>query len=270
MDVLKQLYKIVNKRSKDYDDKDFLIRGQWAVQLMFKPNIYERTFKYGLIVTQTRSQGVSYCLSGNPIITEEIMGGDARIPLKDRRCLNISLLDSAFSVFNDKPHEKFEITGTSDEKSTKRANIIVNEIKYHMNKLDNSKSKSIVNVGVVGNILKQLSNSGFDCKATDFDPDLIGKKINNVPVYDGEKYTMKLIAESDCALITGMTLATNTLSQILDIAQKNNTKIIMFNETGSWFGHELVTSFPIDGVISEKFPFYIFEGNSTIYTHRKK
>jgi hypothetical protein len=44
----------------------------------------------------------------------------------------------------------------------------------------------------------------------------------------------------------------------------------MFAETGAWLGREYCRSFGIDAVISEPFPFYIFEGTSTLRVHRAR
>jgi hypothetical protein len=45
--------------------------------------------------------------------------------------------------------------------------------------------------------------------------------------------------------------------------------LLLFAETGANFGEEYCRTMGIDTVVSEPFPFYIFQGTSTIEVHRR-
>jgi hypothetical protein len=55
----------------------------------------------------------------------------------------------------------------------------------------------------------------------------------------------------------------------VDEAQKAGTKLLLFAETGANFGEEYCRSIGVDAVVSEPFPFYIFQGVSTIEVYRR-
>ena len=122
-------------------------------------------------------------------------------------------------------------------------------------------------VGAVGNILSGLSTIPGEIKATDLDPALIGLKLGGVLVEDGNTKTLELIAQSDIALITGMTLATRTLDGIIETAKANGTLMVMFNQTGSNFSQEFIRM-GIHSVVSESYPFYMFSGSTIVRIYR--
>lgn len=65
-----------------------------------------------------------------------------------------------------------------------------------------------------------------------------------------------------------MTLATDTLDQILEAAQENDTRVLVFAETGANLG-EALCRLGVDTVVGEPFPFYIFHGTSQINVYRR-
>jgi nucleoside diphosphate kinase len=268
MRILEQLQEIVLERSKGYSDEQFHIRGQWGIDLLFRPNVHERTFHYQVIVTQTVRQGCCYCYCESPVIDADLMGVDARYAIPDNRCLRIALLDAAFSAFHDNSLKDFVLDGTSAEKATIRADIVSSEVLMHIPDSPKGSKPSVVNVGVVGNIIRQLKQRGLDVYATDLDPGLIGQLCHGTVVQDGREHTLELVERCDVALITGMTLSSGSLEAIIRTAKKAGTKVVMFAETGAWFAQEYCDSFGIDAVIGEPFPFYIFEGRSIIRLHR--
>ena len=98
---------------------------------------------------------------------------------------------------------------------------------------------------------------------------IVGREIfEDCYVYDGEK-TLEIVAKSDLALITGMTLATNTADEIIKVARENNTKIVVFAETASNLGDFFIRA-GVDSFISEPFPFYIYDGITNIKVKRKE
>ncbi len=270
MNILKQLNQRLIERSKDLDKEDFILRGLWNMDLLFKPNSTERTFSYNVLVFQTHKQGCCYYKDDDTKITEDLMGVDTRYLETDNRNIKTAALDAAYSVLPNKPIEEYVLNGTSFAKAIKRAEIVASEVLFNVSNDIRSSSPSVVNVGVVGNIIKELKDKGLNVYATDLDPNLVNKHIHGVLVQDGNEYTDKLVRECDVALITGMTLITGTLDNIIKSAMESGTKIVMFAETGAWFAQEYCNSFGIDSVVSEPFPFYIFEGTSRINIYRSK
>lgn len=270
MDIVEKLREVLLVRSKNFDANDFILHGQWGLELLFQPNPSERIFKYRVILTQTKKQGCCYCANKQSKIDASLMGRDVRYVKTKNRCLDIALLDAGFSAFNTPPEISHTLDGTSSEKAQLRAEIVVNEVMYQLEDLSTHKTPKIVNIGVVGNILQKLSDKGYRVSATDLDKEIIGQDVHHVKIQDGNIHTLELVSQSDLALITGMVLATQTLEDILSTAAQSKTKIVMFAETGAWFANEFCSSFGIDSVISEPFPFYIFEGRSMINIFRKK
>jgi hypothetical protein len=114
----------------------------------------------------------------------------------------------------------------------------------------------------VAQFLEILSEQGdLTVKATDYYSGVVGQNYHGVHILHGSK-TNELIAEVDLAIVTGLTLANGTLDEILSIAQKNNTKLAIFAETGAHFASEYC-QMGIDLVISEPLPFYLSGSGKT-------
>jgi uncharacterized UPF0146 family protein len=125
----------------------------------------------------------------------------------------------------------------------------------------------VVNVGVVGNLVSGLAARGCEVLATDLEPEMIGKVVSGVEVQDGTR-TFDFVRDADLAVVTGMTLATDSLDLIISEARQAGTKLLIFAETGANFGEEYCRTLGVDTVVSEPFPFYIFQGLSTIEVYR--
>jgi uncharacterized protein (DUF4213/DUF364 family) len=76
-----------------------------------------------------------------------------------------------------------------------------------------------------------------------------GKKLfGEAEVFYG-KHTLDLVKQSDVAIVTGMTLTTEILDEIIKVAKENDTKVIIFAETGAHLG-EFYLNAGADVVIS--------------------
>lgn len=265
-----EIYRVLRdqalEKSRDFPDDDFMIRGLWKVDLAFKPNVHERTFRYAFLVSQTVGQGSCYC-DKELVIDEELIGKDAREVIAERDCYSISLLDSLYASIPKNPYRVHEIRGTSIEKASLRNQILMDEVVSVLDtvKADNPK---VLNVGVLGNLIRGLADKGYSVVATDLEERIVGTSIHGTRIDHGSK-TFHHIAESDVAVITGMTLTTDAMGDIIEICKEKNTKIVVFAETGANFGEEYCTTLGVDSVVSELFPFYIFQGVSTIEIHRR-
>jgi hypothetical protein len=256
------------KKTSDWRDEDFIIRGLWKIDLAFKPNIHERTFKYSFLVSQTIGQGSCYC-DKELVIDESLIGKDARDLIAERDCYSISVLDSIYASIPRHPVAVHEIRGNSIEKTVKRNEILLAEVGHLLEDVTPKGEKArILNVGVLGNLIKGLTGKGYSVVATDLDEGILGTPVHGVTIEHGSK-TYHYLKDVDVAVITGMTLATDAVGDIVDLCKQHDTKVIMFAETGANFGEEYCRTIGIDAVVSEPFPFYIFQGVSTIEIHRR-
>jgi hypothetical protein len=254
------------KKTRDLKDENFLIRGLWKVDLAFQPNVHERVFRYWFLVSQTVGQGSCYC-DQELVLDDSLIGKDAREVIQERDCYSISVLDSIYASIPKKPFRVHEIRGDSIQKTALRNGILLGEVEAALGPVKAERPK-ILNVGVLGNLIKSLADKGYSVAATDLDDGIIGTSVHGTLIEHGSR-TYHHIADADVAVITGMTLTTDAMGDIIDTCKKQGTKIVIFAETGANFGEEYCSTLGVDSVVSELFPFYIFQGVSTIEVHRK-
>jgi len=268
LEYIQELKRIAVKKSKGMPDEDFRIRGLWRTDLLFRPNPAERTFNYTYLIIQTVGEGACYC-STIPALTEGfyLLGKDGRTVEHKYRCFEVAAVDALFSAFEKRPDESFTMTGTSGEKALWRSGIVVNEV-LRLLEMMGVEGGRVVNVGVIGNIIKSLTERGIEVVGTDEDPVLVGSEIGGIPIYDEER-TVEFVEECDVAVMTGMVISTDTMDDIFKAAKRGGTRIVMFCETGANLCEEYIR-FGVDTAIAEPFPFYIFGGTTRIDVFRKK
>ena len=267
---MSEIYNILRdqalKKTRDFRSDDFLIRGLWKVDLAFRPNVHERTFRYAFLVSQTVGQGSCYC-DKELVIDETLIGRDSREVIEERDCYSISVLDSLYASIPKTPFRVHEIRGNSIEKTALRNEILMAEVEAVLGSVK-AKNPRILNVGVLGNLIKGLAEKGYSVAATDLEEGIVGTSVHGTQIEHGSK-TYHRIADSDVAVITGMTLTTDAMGDIIQTCRAHGTRIVVFAETGANFGEEYCTTLGVDSVVSELFPFYIFQGVSTIEIYRK-
>lgn len=267
VDIYNYLKTRALKWLKESGYSEYPIRGLWEIKLTFRPNLDERIFNYNVILVQTVGQGCCYCNSRAFRGEEKIIGADSIKILNKKNCQSIATLDSIYSSIPKSPAKTYQFEGNSKEKAEYRTKIILKEAELLLKSINSNKPK-ILNIGVVGLLIKGLKERGYSVYATDLDKTLIGQTIHGVTIEPGI-LSPKYVKECDLAIITGMTLSTNTLEGIIDYAHESGTKLLMFAETGARFG-EAYCGLGIDTVVSEPFPFYIFEGISKIEIFRRR
>jgi uncharacterized UPF0146 family protein len=218
-------------------------------------------------MAMTRGQGCCYC-TGDDQRGRELVGTDARELVGLQTCISIAALDSLFASIPRQPVAVHELRGTPIDKTAVRTRIIADEALRLLGHVCGRRPK-VLNVGVVGNVIRDLSERGCEVQATDLEPEMIGREVHGVRVEDGYR-THQLVAQADLAIVTGMTIATDSLGLILEAARASGTKLLIFAETGANFGQEYCRTLGVDTVVSEPFPFYIFQGTSTIEVFRKE
>jgi len=268
VDCLHELRRIGIEKSRDYPDELFRIRGLWRTDLLFRPNPQERQFNYTFLLAQTVGEGACYCARIPPLEDgQDLLGKDAREVETSFRCFEVATIDAMFSAFEKHPDETKTMTGSSGEKAVWRSRIVVDEV-LRLIELGGGESRRIVNVGVIGNIVRNLKDRGLDVVGTDGDPKLVGCEIDGVPIHGMER-TLEFVEEYDIAVMTGMVISTQTMEDIFNAARRGGTRLIMFCETGANFCEEYIR-FGVDSAIAEPFPFYIFGGTTRIDIYRKR
>lgn len=260
MESLKEIEKdIIKKTSKS----ERIVHGIWGVDCFFNPANNGRVFDYKFLVTQTTGQGCAYSmnLDYSREYLRKYIGKDFTDCSIDDIAIRVALFDSIYwNVLKPEKYIEKSMKGTSDEKLKWRTNIIIDEAKKLLGDL---KDKRIVNVGVVGDILKSFSEEGSSVIGTDFDTEIVGSLLfGKINVVHGSN-TLREIANSDLAIVTGMTITTQTIDDIIECCKENNVKLIVFAETGANLAGYYVNN-GVDVYISEQFPFYIFNGISLI------
>lgn len=273
--LLDRLYENAVQATGRLPSESLLIKGIWHTEYIVNLSASKNAapLNLGYVIIQTDGQGCSYYdpTYELPGISEKYLNRNVLEVPFEHRCLRIASLDAVFANLVGKPSEVINIHGSNVEKSFSRANLIANEA---WNQLSGRRPKNgdrfkIVNVGVVSDILRSLSSKEeVELSGSDFYSKIVGTKIFEAKIHHGSE-TNRLVAESDLAIVTGMTLATNTLSEILDVAEKSNTRIVVFAETGHNFASEYLL-WGADAVVSEPFPFYLScHGNTEIRIFRR-
>jgi hypothetical protein len=266
--LLEQIAETGREKSRDYPDEPFLIRGLWRTDLLFRPNPEERTFNYTYLLIQTVGEGACYCAT-IPALTEgfSLLGKDCRDIRPEFRCFQVATADAMFSAFEKRPDETMTMTGSSADKALWRSRIVVDEVLRQL-ELAGVDDGCVVNVGAIGNVIKMLTAEGLEVTGTDGDPTLVGTEIGGVPIVDQDR-TLEYIEKCDVAVMTGMVISTDSLEEVLDVAKRSGTRLVMFCETGAHLCEEYV-KLGVDCAIAEYFPFYIFGGTTRIDVFRKK
>ncbi len=250
------------------DTEKFALTAISKINTIFRPQHVDSCYADTIIVAQTTGSGCCYCYSDDPHIPESILGTDARNIDSGNRYIDVAVLDAAFSSLLPAPDLYCRLEGNSSQKAEARSTFILSEIQRMLLDIPDS-HRSITMVGAVGNILSKLSKLDVQVFATDLDTSLIGVELGGVLVEDGADKTLQRIEDSNIALITGMTLATNTLDNILQVARQRQTKLIMFAQTGGNFAGAYM-KMGIDCVITEEYPFYMFPGVTILRVFRRK
>ena len=279
--ILIELTRIAEKYFAQSSGDQYIVRGLWRNQYILKLTSDESVFNLRYIIVQTDKQGCCYVDELNSSIDESIIGKNLIIEPYENENIMTAYLDAVFASIIRNPNDRFIIEGSNIEKASLRAKIVCNEVFSLLRDRTpkNGSSKPIVlNVGVVGGFLKNLSlDNSIEVRACDLYSKIIDKSVHGIKIENGTKFgsnnigdrTLEMIARSDVALVTGMTLATNTLDDIISTALMNNTALVIFAETGAYFAEEYC-KMGVDVVVSEPHPFYmICSGNTQISIYRK-
>lgn len=241
-----------------------IITGIWSTDCLYNPPMNGRVFKYKFIIVQTGcGQGCAYYTdqSYDPEYLENFIGQDCLNDKIKDIALKVACLDSlAGRVSYGLKFKELELNGNSYCKLHARTDLILEEA---FNLLGDLHNRKVINIGVVGDIIKGLLNAGCDVIGSDYDNAIIGKKLfNKAEIFSGNR-TLELLKGVDLAIVTGMTITTHTIDAIIDKCKECNVKLIVYAETGANMGQYYVKR-GVNVYLGEMYPFYIFNGISTI------
>lgn len=256
---------------KDHCDKqlavhDIVSGGILSVidsRLHFRPTGADAAYADRLFIVSTTG-GDGYCGCPHPeaIFDAADFPEAGTIPETVHSCIQIALADASLGAIQCEPSSRTQLIGTIEEKAQKRAEIVRQEIVKLLGNRKESRAAQVGMVGVVGSIIHELRQAGMQVSATEFDDTLIGQNISGVTVTSGEM-TPQMIKDSDVALITGMTIATETLGPVLAAAEEGDTPLVFFAQTGVNILRTL--TFPVPtAIVAEKFPHYMWPGTTDI------
>lgn len=118
-------------------------------------------------------------------------------------------------------------------------------------------------------IIEEARKKNIDLEVFELEPQKIGLYFvdTRVELANCHDLTNKM-READYIITTAMIFVTDTADEIFRLANENDIKLIMYMESGSNFGEQLI-NFGADAVLAEYFPYYDFFGN-TRYSIFKK
>jgi hypothetical protein len=252
------------------DPKRFVATAQWHIRMNVQPSPDERMFRYGLTVVQTRGFGCCYLPPSAPPPSLNVVGRDVRTIRSGSPCLELALLDSAFSALPSRPLRHAVLHGLAADKADQRARLICDEAAAQLPKRCKGRRPRVAVIGLVSKFIGILKKSGYDVSATDLQRSMIGRTVHGVRIGDGQRDMAATLRDADVALVTGMTAGNGSLMPIVRAAREHGTRIVLFAETGAWLAPYFCDVLGVDSVVSEPFPYYIFNGETVINLFRRK
>ena len=171
--------------------------------------------------------------------------------------LRAALIDAAYSEYKFKPKirpvKTHTITGGYKKKANFRSKLLTHDLL----------GKHVVIVGLVSEFVRDLLANDCRVSVIDLSPELRGEKILGIPIIsDGNHKTLDLIKSADYAIISGCTIANDTVDSIIVVAKNNKTHLRFYMETGSNLAPK-VKEAGAELVVAETFPFYDMPGTTT-------
>ena len=175
--------------------------------------------------------------------------------------LKVALADAIYSLLNNRiPKNKYRyLKGDLRAKACSRARELVMSI---------PKKAKVVLLGAVTEIIDECMKRDIQLSVLDLEPSKVGLNLNNKRVENSESLFSEKIKTADYVIATGMIFVSDTADILFEKCKSNSSKLILYMETGSNYGHSLL-KFGAHKVLSEFFPFYDFHGETRYLLHEK-
>lgn len=176
--------------------------------------------------------------------------------------LRVAIIDALFCLINKEAFKnKLIFEGNLRQKAKDRARVLLARVP--------DKTKVLL-LGAATEIIEEVKHKNCDLKVLDLEKQKIGLRLHSTNIESGEKTDFEMeIKETDYIVATGMIFVSDTADRIFELSQKNNKCLILFMETGSNFGPQLIKH-GASIVLSEFFPYYDFFGKTKYFVSQKE
>lgn len=175
--------------------------------------------------------------------------------------MRVAIADALYCLINNKKFVKMPVfSGDIRKKARERAKILLASI---------PNGAKILLLGAATEIIEEAKVRDCDLRVFDLEEQKIGLELHSACIEKcGRGDLKKRIAETDYIVATGMIFVSGTADEIFRLATENRKKLVLYMETGSNFGQQLI-GYGADMVLSEFFPFYDFFGSTKYMLFRK-
>ncbi len=175
--------------------------------------------------------------------------------------LRVAITDAMYCLINrNKFANKHIFTGDIRQKAKERAKTLLAHIP------DGAK---VLLLGAATEIIEEAKAKSCNLKVLDLEEQKIGLELHSACIENGGKTDIeKHIEWTDYLVATGMIFVSETADQVFKLSTLYNKSLILFMETGSNFGPQLL-KYGADTVLSEFFPYYDFFGETKYLLSRK-
>ncbi len=272
--VMQRMHEGLPAFSGDFPPESFVATSYTQTKIAHRSTAADTDYVDRLITVSTEA-GTGCCFCPHEDLhtddLDALLHSDVRQAQATAPCVRIAALDAAWSVAPSRdPLYACEASGPPTQKARLRAALIAAEVAEAAGSprgdgVPVSPVRALM-VGAVGSVIHELRGRGMDVAVTELDETLIGREISGVRVTHGDR-TIDLLESAQVALVTAMTMATETLDMILERAAEHRTKIVVYSETASNFAPRLL-DYGACSVLTEAFPFYMFAGKTLMSVFR--
>lgn len=256
-----RIFESIRKEVEGTVGRDWSIRGLWFIEYRNQVDTSERCFSGHLLVAQTLGQGCCHS-DHKPGLSLDTVGGNNQSLLEFPTPEAVAILDSLHDgIVRKQASYTVEIHGDPRDKAGARADLIASEAKRLV-----ARGSKVLLIGFVRNVARALSEAGFSIVASDQDIEVAGSSIDGVRVHAAID-NVRLSSEAELIVATGMTIATDTIDEIVQCAHSGNAKLMFFAQSGASLARDYL-KFGAHAVISEPFPKYDFHGKSLLNVYR--
>lgn len=265
--ILGRLRASLLEKSAGLSAERFVIRGIWEFSMGCQPRPAERLFTEAGCLVGTFGIGASFRTAAAPaLVCNELIGQDGREVETDDLALQVAVLDSCYSSILQTPAHEYTLAGNTMVKASERARIVAEEVhriaqRYHI------AGAKVLMVGFVNSIVEELHRLNLPVICSDFDSSAVGSLTYNGSLVCHGSLNADLVKNSNIILLTGLTLTSRTLDDLLAIAKLYEKPVAIFAQTGSNFATEYI-DMGVTTVISERYPWYSIPGQSVIRVFR--
>ncbi len=175
--------------------------------------------------------------------------------------LRVAITDALYCLINrERFINKLIFTGDIRQKAKERAKVLLTSV---------PNGAKVLLFGAATEIIEEAKARDCNLKVFDLEKQKIGLKLHSACIENGGKTDLeKKIEETDYIVATGMIFVSDTADQVFKFSNQYKKNLILFMETGSNFGPQLL-NYGADTVLSEFFPYYDFFGETKYLVFRK-